>query len=459
MNFPFFSCNKCTNSEKDSLLLTKSSFINNKDDIIKENLILSSEENNNKSINDLEIIEYPYVYCNQEEAELYNINTNDRSDDNEFINVKDMLEKGLDHHIHYRNNNKNNNIINNSSSVINNEDSITQNKILLKNLYSNNDNNNAQISNNNEIKIDKKNNIIEGYESKKRLKNFKMQNNKKEKKRYENSKEKRNNNNNIIGIKVEYPCPDIDEYLNNNTKTNTNTNFKTNNNTYYNVKKATQVVKSEVHSKEKKVKQTKSNFNLNKISNLQLAKYRHNVLKRKNKTINNTNSKLSVKHSLNTSISKNLNTYSLYLDNNNNFLEELLFKNKMKKFDTIKNLCIKKINNLESTRLKKNSKIKKKKIDKRILDKRFSNILNKTDNNSKQLLNDTIKINNYTVRNTFLNYHDRKKRVSKCNLKRVKKKQDLSYSIRASSNPFELEEIKISKIVKRIKSKSKKNQK
>ena len=383
MNFPFFSCNKCTNSDKDSLLLTKSSFINNKDDIIKENIILSSEDNNNKSKNDLEIIEYPYAYCNQEETELNNINTNDGSDDNEFINVKDILEKGLEHHIHYRNNNKKNNIINNSSGVINNEDSITQNKILLKNLYNNNDNNNVQTNNNNGIKIGKKNNIIEGNESKKGLKNFKMENNKKEKKRYEKSKEKRNNNN-IIGIKVEYPCPDTDAYLDKNTKANTNTNSNTNNNTYYKVKKTTKIIKSEVHSKEKKLKQTEPDFNYNKISNLQLAKIRHNVLKRKNKTTNKTNKKLSIKHSLNTSISKNLNTYNLYLDNNINASEDLLFKSKMKKLDISKNIFIKKINNLESTRSKKNSKIKKKKNDKKIIDKKLSNTLNKTDNNNSK---------------------------------------------------------------------------
>jgi hypothetical protein len=288
-----------------------------------------------------------------------------------------------------------------------------------------------------------------------------MQNNEREKKRFEKSKEKRNNNNNknIIGIKVEYPCPDTDAYLDNNTKTNTNTNSNTNNNTYYNLIKTNQVVKSEDHSKEKKLKQTETNSNHKKISNLQLAKSRHNVLKRKNKTANKTNKKLSVKRSLNSSTSKNLNTCSLYLNNKINVSEDLLFKSNMKKFDISKNLCIKKITNLETNISKKNSKIKKKNIDKRIIDKKLINILTKTDNNSKQLLNDIIKMNNFTARNTVLNYPDRKKRVSKSNLKKAKKKQDLSYSIRASLNPFDQEENRISKIVKRIKSKSRKKQK
>ena len=476
MNIPFLSCNKCTNSE-DSFLITKNSLQNNKDDKIKENIYIPSDDNN-KSINNLEIIEYPYSYCNQEETEIYNNNTNDnllKSDDNnEFINVKEMLEKGLDHHIHYRNNEKN--MYNNSSGVINNEDSITQNKILLKNLYDNNDNNNNDKNNNIKINVNTDinkdinkdiHNNIGSRTSRGGIKNLKMNSHERDKKKNEKSKEKRNNNNNnIIGIKVEYPCPDTDAYLDNNTKTNTNTN--TNNNTHNNNNNnnnnnnklmKTQVIKTERNSKEKKRKKTEINFNFVKISKAHLAKNKQTDIRKKNKTINKTSRRLNVKNNINISTSKNINTFSLYLNSNINVSEDLLFKSKMKKINVSKKIFSKKMSN-ELMRSKKSSNVNiKKKTIHKIIDNKFLNIFNKNENNTKSLINNIYRIN-YRVRNTVFNYPVRKNkenRVSKCYLKKTAK-PDLSYAIKNSFNPFDQEESKVSRITRYIKSKSKRKQ-
>lgn len=132
MNFPNLACNKCNLSEKDSFSITKGSMAKNKDEINKDNFI--NLEDNNQSTNNLEIIDYPYSFnSNQDETKTNHIET---EENNDYINEKNLLEKGLNDNIRYRNNNRN--TLNSSSLILKNEDSITQNKILLKNLYNNN---------------------------------------------------------------------------------------------------------------------------------------------------------------------------------------------------------------------------------------------------------------------------------------------------------------------------------
>ncbi len=122
-------------------------------------------------------------------------------------------------------------------------------------------------------------------------------------------------------------------------------NNKNNNNNNNNKLMKTQVIKTERNSKEKKRKKTEINFNFVKISKAHLAKNKQTDIRKKNKTINKTSRRLNVKNNINISTSKNINTFSLYLNSNINVSEDLLFKSKMKKINISKKIFSKKMRN------------------------------------------------------------------------------------------------------------------
>ena len=301
-------CNNCNNSDKESFLLLKGYKVKNnnncpKQDNKKQQMITTSDDNNN-STNNLEIIDYPYS-INYNQDETFPINPTDiniKTDLNyEFLNnvikKENFMEDGFNEKNHISRN-INQITLNNSSGIINNEDSITQNKILLKNLYSNYNKNIGSYENNNNNENNKKdidNNTKDSNIEKKNEnnnKNLKLYNIEKNKITY------KNNHNNMIGVKVEYPSPDTENFIS----------------------KSNNLIPSQTKKIVKKI-----NFNLKKYQKSSTNKtedLKNKNIKTKNITVNVNNI--------------NINTKKIKVNINRNSVTKIDSKAKLKTINTFK---------------------------------------------------------------------------------------------------------------------------
>ncbi len=206
MNIQFLICSNCEKVKYDDEFI----FLDN----IKQKNVFKKEESdlnyqsssyNNTTVNVLEIIEYPYSLNNnvtllEDKSTINNppkIENKNHNDDSEYIKSPKLLSEGNKEEKNPNNANKKNVHIKmnstNSESLINNDNSIMQNKALLLNYYKN-----SEIINNNKI-----NNLIKKenkYDSPKKIINN------------ETNNSKNIITNKIIGIKVDYPCPDTNSF-------------------------------------------------------------------------------------------------------------------------------------------------------------------------------------------------------------------------------------------------------
>ena len=141
MNLPLFVCSKCKSSERESLLLQIDIQMNNKEGNDKKEKIITPSDYS--SLNNLEIIDYPYsINHNKDEEKINN---------ESYLKVHGLLEENLDNCYA-----ENKATLNSSSGIIRNEDSITQNKMMLNNLYNYYNNKNNTTNNNFNQNINKK---------------------------------------------------------------------------------------------------------------------------------------------------------------------------------------------------------------------------------------------------------------------------------------------------------------
>ena len=254
MSFQFFFCSNCDKDiNNDSFLLLG---YKNEKELKKNNQQeISFTDNNNSTNNYLEIIDYPYSLNNNQ---IENNNENDLSEkiyypvkteekkikrkfddfDDDLLDIKppklftkvnkDKVEekKEVDQaiktepeepkdkklkieKINFISNERNSDIkmnSNKSESLINNDNSIMNNKLLLSNYYKNYTDNFEIPNEANKTKNNNKESITKNFTDI----NNKINNN--------------NINNKIIGLKVDYPCPDTDSYqFKSNTKQSINT--------------------------------------------------------------------------------------------------------------------------------------------------------------------------------------------------------------------------------------------
>ena len=207
MNIQFLICSNCEKEKYDDEFIFLDN-IKHKNIFKKEEIDLnyqSSSCNNNSTDNVLEIIEYPYSLNNNvtllEDKPTINYPPKKEikkyDDDSDDIKAPKLLSEGNKEEKNPNNANKKNVHIKmnstNSESLINNDNSIMQNKALLLNYYKN-----SEIINNNKI-----NNLIKKenkYDSPKKIINN------------ETNNSKNIITNKIIGIKVDYPCPDTNSF-------------------------------------------------------------------------------------------------------------------------------------------------------------------------------------------------------------------------------------------------------
>ena len=403
MSFPLLLCTNCEKQKEDDddfLLLG----LKNQKGFLKNNFSNSngfSFSDNNNSTNNLEIIEYPYSSeINQTEGnnndkiseqvyqpvktdfvkvkkqnldyddDLLDIkppklfietNKNEINDINEIPHLKTEPTNKVENNL-YKDNNFD--IIrhdvnahvkmssNNSESLINNDNSIMNNKILLNNYYLNSQNNKNLQDNFQKIQnVHKK----VGTDD---LNNINNTTN--------------NNNIKIIGVKVDYPCPDTNSfYLNNNT--NEKTSLKNKDTEEVSNKKKSIIAESEINEKKlflekmkknvlsknyikksfnkidkikPKIKGKKSNINVNiDILNINFQK------KKKNSNIknNNNNNNITIKKKLTFNTLSNFNSrFKLKVKHSN---DEITFFNQTENFQLqktnnflLKNILNKKIN-------------------------------------------------------------------------------------------------------------------
>lgn len=230
MNFKLLICNNCENDKEekeDNLLFigdkNSNDFLKNINTDISIKSLLSSSNNNNITNNNLIIIEYPYSYSNSNDNDnikdattLQKQASNHKEKQNDKVTYNITLPK-FSHEPKFINKNKidNNNTHKKQESKVsepflnsNGEEKRGPEKVLLFNYVKNCDN--MKIKKNNEIKSD---------ESKNRDKD------KDKDKDFDNKFNIINNIHNLIGLKVDYPCPDTDSFY---TKTNNlfNTSLK-----------------------------------------------------------------------------------------------------------------------------------------------------------------------------------------------------------------------------------------
>ena len=224
MEFPLFVCNNCNFADKDNYILLKGHKIKpynnpNKLNIKKEEYKTSSiDDNNSSSTNQLEIIEYPYNLDFNEEDDSLELNLRAAKmqlEKNLGMIHDDMSNKSSQNILEEGNNcdgrNFKSTTLNSSSLIVNNEDNISQNKILLKKLYSNYNNIKNEENKKNKNLIKKNGNKkVKG----KKLKKLKKYNSNTKTPCSINNENNNLNSDKIIGIKVNYPCPDkeIDKF-------------------------------------------------------------------------------------------------------------------------------------------------------------------------------------------------------------------------------------------------------
>ena len=179
----FFSCKKQNSSSQNIFINSEKSKINEEgkykknseknDNKEQQQLLLNND--NNDSLNNLEIIDYPYSSNNNKDDATVKMNSPYKDKDTQNfveqitneVNTNLVLKEKENKNKRQHNINFCHNFSDNSSGIINNEDSVQQNKTLLNNYYNliklNNINNISKVPNLKEEKnnILKKINIIE----------------------------------------------------------------------------------------------------------------------------------------------------------------------------------------------------------------------------------------------------------------------------------------------------------
>ena len=224
MNFKLLICNNCENEkeEKDNFLFiddkNSNDLLKNRNTDISVKSLLSSSNNNNTTNNNLIIIEYPYKYSNtkdndniKDDTTFQKKSSKHKEKQNDKVTYNIALPK-LSHEPKFMGKkNTTNNIrhekkelkVSNSFLNSNEEEKHERNKVLLFNYVKNCDK--MKLKNNNERKSDEN-------ESKNKDKGKD-----KDKEDFDNKFNIINNIHNLIGLKVDYPCPDTDSFY---SKTN-----------------------------------------------------------------------------------------------------------------------------------------------------------------------------------------------------------------------------------------------
>ena len=433
MSFPLLLCTNCEKQkeEDDDFLLLglkneKGLFKNN---FSNSNALSFSDNNNNSTNNNLEIIEYPYSSENNQVEE----NNNDKIEEHvyqpvktDFVKVKkqsldyddDLLDikppklftepnkdetndvphlkteptNKFENNLYKDNNFSNfkhegNNHVKmysntNSESLINNDNSIMNNKILLTNYYINLQNNKNLPENLDKMQTEHKKEIANDINIVNNINNI------------------TNCNNKIIGVKVDYPCPDTNSFYinNNNEKTSLKNNIEESNKKNEKIKeneinekklfleKMKQKVVSKNYIKKSfnkldkakpKIKGKKSNFNVNiDIININLEK------KKKNSFTNDNNFKKTRKKLTFSSLSNFDNRFNLRSKNSNDNLSTFFNQTENFQFQKTNNFLLKNILNKKINERKKvisKTFLEKRKIDNTIS---ISKIANQTTINS-----------------------------------------------------------------------------
>ena len=444
-------CNNCNNSDNESFLLLEGYKIKNnnnclKQDNKKEQIINTSDDNNN-STNNLEIIDYPYSikYNQDKEFPINPSDINKTTDLNYEFLSNDIKKENFIEDRFNENNHVSRNInritLNNSSGIINNEDSITQNKILLKNLYSNynkniggfENNNNNNENNKQDIENNNKNSKIE-KKNENNFKNNKLYNIEKYKIAY------KNNHNNLIGLKVEYPSPDTENFTAKSNNLIISQTIKTNG------------------QKRKIVKKVKIDFKkYHKSSANKTKDLKNKNIKAYNKTVNmnnniniNTKKNVNINNNLVTEIDsktklKIINIFKLYAKTK----IKALYKRKMNNNtgnnnSKRKNTTVSRRTTVENIKKYKpylNSKLANKTINTSVLITKKNSFMVYNQNYKKLLLN-RFNQSNYNCRNAVLDYSDKNYKYS--NLMNLRKKISEKYALTLKTylNPFDIVEKK-----------------
>ncbi len=378
MNFKHFFCNNCEIEKEDDGHLffdkknIKEIFKNNNNDINVKSIISTSDNNNSINYN-LEIIEYPYSFISKEYSPIPHpptskINLEKKNKllkyDN-YINkvsplfIEENKENNLNEGMIINNENNNTNRRETpNSSLINNEDSIMNHKAFIDS-YNTKGNINKTT---NEVAIK---NII-------------------------NHNQKRNK---INEIKIDYPCPDIDFFLQNKTEINSNLNFnfnKTNN------------IKQNKTLNGIKISTIKQNKTLNGIKN-NTIKQNKSLNGIKNKTKQKSNDKKNSKGKIKTSF-KNINLNKIkinqYKNISNILAYESIMKNKKKKINNEKPIKVKKTQKDDIEKklifVKLNNRaIKKKNLKIQTIKEKDKNLSTKLNFSMKSLSNKNTSYNKY----------------------------------------------------------------
>ena len=443
MNFPVLICSNCDKDIiEDSFLLG----LKNEKELKKNNQDEVSYTDNNYSTNNyLEIIDYPYsLNNNQIESNVENdmseqiyfpvkteekkIKRNFDDFDDDLLDFKppklftkvnkekteekkeiepvlktepeELKEKILKNETNnYINNEQNTDIkmySNKSESLINNDNSIMNNKLLLTNYYKNSSGNYVikdefnKIENNNKVSITR--NLTDINDTL--------------------NKNNNNINNKIIGLKVDYPCPDTDSfYYKSNTKSSLNT---------IEVKKKQENINKTSQKKKENEKKSEKKLFSSKI--------------KKNKKEKN-NTKKFIEFNLKKPKIKAQSSFNVNIDKIKSKFEK---KNRIKDND-IKNRLIEKkkkltFNSLSNFSNRFNLKTKKTRDDVTAFFNQTENYKFPKSNNIllENIINKKINARN---KNIFKSYFENRKKVNKSYIYRAANQTNI-FSTKSYTNPF-----------------------
>lgn len=444
MNFKLLICSNCENEKEkeDNFLFigdkNSNNLLKNINNDISIKSIISSSNNNNITNNNLVIIEYPYKYSNSKDNDNFKDDTTvnkqsskNKEEQNDKVTHNIALPKISYEPKFINKNNINNNISNNISNNINHkeqeskvsdsffnsiqEEKHGQNKVLLFN-YVKNCNNIKKKNNNNK-------------------KNTPSKNKEKDKdKDLDNKFNIINNIHNLIGLKVDYPCPDTDSfYTKSNNLFNTSLKNESEKIEKNKIEKVIPIKKKTVNICHAHKKLTKNNINY-------ATKQEKNETKKQN-IKNNSNLELLINTPNNI-----FNTNLKYLNKRN----EKIKKNILKKDNTkVKKKFVK------NKKMSQNMKQALPSIDLESHSKtnRNSNINIKSkysSNNFKCLSKSRVRclsnaffgdllLNNSSCKNGLSNLTEKKKKLNVNNSEFFhQKSQNDIYSSRTYNNPFTL---------------------
>ena len=436
MSFPLLICSNCEKDvNNDSFLLLR--YNNEKE--LKE---VSFTDNNNSTNNYLEIIDYPYSLNNNQlesnnendlsEQIYYPAKTEEKKIERKFDDFDDDLldikppklftkvnkdkieekkevsqpiktepEEPKDKILKIEVNNYFSNELNNdkkmysnkSESLINNDNSIMNNKLLLTNYKKNSSNNNEKKENVEKIE-NNKNEII--------TRNLTDINN-------------NINDNKIIGLKVDYPCPDTDSlYFKSNRKFSLNTKDNKN------IKESKNKKNEKDKDKENEIKGEEKKLFSKKIKKFQKEK--------------DNNSKKIIEYDIKKPKNKALSNYNVSIDK----IKANFDKNKIKN-NNIKNQMIKNKKKLTFNSLSNFSNrfnLKQKKISDDV-----SAFFNQTENYKFQKSNNILlqsiinKKINARNKNIFKSYFESNKKINKSHYSRAFN-QTTIFNTKTYTNPF-----------------------